>query len=403
MPQIYSKDGPLAATDGELIASCVALKPLVYPPFSEKILSCLQVLSKRLLNSEYSRAMPQIMALGYWVRPSAIKTLQANLQNAEENSVLAPRGVAFHLPPQNVDTLFAYSWVLSYLVGNCNVVRVGRNPSEVSRWLIDKIIEVLDEVGEDHRNVFCTYDFNSNCTSDISKLSDLRVIWGGDEKIQTVSRFVTRPDGLTLGFSDRKSMCLINTSVYKKLSVDQKKSIAQDFFNDLFWFDQLGCGSPRLLGWVGESSPDSEEFYGLLEQVAQEKGYVTDTGIDLQKFAFANLQLAHGRASLANRVSANLMVIDAKAEAKVFDQVMGGGLIYQVQLPTLVDAVQLLRSDLQTITEFGFDQAEKIEFAGLMGLKGGFRIVPIGKALEFNSVWDGVGLLSHFTRKVTIL
>ena len=58
--------------------------------------------------------------------------------------------------------------------------------------------------------------------------------------------------------------------------------------------------------------------------------------------------------------------------------------------------------DLQTITEFGFDRSAKLELAKEMGLKGGYRIVPTGKALEFNPIWDGVELMSHFTRLVTV-
>ena len=35
-----------------------------------------------------------------------------------------PRGLVFHVPPANVDTIFVYSWALSALAGNPNVVRI---------------------------------------------------------------------------------------------------------------------------------------------------------------------------------------------------------------------------------------------------------------------------------------
>ena len=35
-----------------------------------------------------------------------------------------PRGLVFHVPPANVDTIFVYSWALSALAGNSNVVRI---------------------------------------------------------------------------------------------------------------------------------------------------------------------------------------------------------------------------------------------------------------------------------------
>ena len=402
--QIFNDSGAaVTVNEDELIRRCAELESSAVHPFSPEVLDCLKLLSRRLLTSEFARSMPQIMALGYWIRPSALSALQGSLRSADDDSeIVAPRGVAFHLPPQNVDTLFAYSWVLSYLVGNCNIVRMSRSPTELSLWLIEQIMIVLGESKQIHRNIFCTYDYDTGCTARISIQSDLRVIWGGDEKIGEVSKSVTRPDGLTLGFSDRKSMCLINTSAWQRLSADEKKSVAQDLFNDIFWFDQLGCGSPRLIAWIGSETPDPQELYEFIDQIAQEKNQEIPTGIDLQKFTFANAQLANGGATTAQRISSNLTIIESGSDSSIFDQVMGGGLLFQVRLNTLLDVVDLLRADTQTITEFGFQRSEKLEFAKAMSLKGGYRLVPVGRALEFNSVWDGVDLLKHFTRTVTI-
>jgi len=402
--QIYSNSGMEPLCSDSLITRCSDLGSLAVHPFSEQVLECIRLLSKRLLSSEYARAMPQIMALGYWIRPSALKLLQYKLQGSDDqNTIISPRGLAFHLPPQNVDTLFAYSWVLSYLVGNTNVVRVGSEPGEVSRWLIAQILSVLEEAGESHRNVFCSYGYSStDFTVKISYLCDLRVIWGGDEKIESVSQSVTRPDGLTLGFSDRKSMCIVNTVAYKRSSAEEKIALAQGLYNDIFWFDQLGCGSPRLIAWVGAEQPEVEELYRLIDAVAEEKNHQTPTGVDLQKFSFANVQLACERSRKADRISGHVLVMETEFDSSVFDQVMGGGLLYQVRLTNIEEVSKFLRPDLQTITEFGFDQSAKLKLANEMGLKGGYRIVPVGKALEFNSVWDGVELMTHFTRQVTV-
>ena len=402
--QIYSSGGAESLDTDSLISRCSDLEALAVYPFSDQVLDCLKLLSKRLISSEYARAMPQIMALGYWIRPSALKGLQQKLQGSnDQNTIISPRGLALHLPPQNVDTLFAYSWVLSYLVGNCNVVRVGSEPGDVSRWLIEQILLVLEEAGESHRSIFCSYQHSdTDIASKISALCDLRVIWGGDEKIKTVSQSTTRPDGLTLGFSDRKSMCLVNTGAYKQSTVAEKMSLAQNLYNDIFWFDQLGCGSPRLIAWVGAEKPEAQELYQLIDDVANEKDHQTATGVDLQKFSFANVQLAQERASKVDRVSSNVLVIDTESDSSLFDQVMGGGLLYQVQVSDIGEVSKFLRPDIQTITEFGFDHSAKQELAKEMGLKGGYRIVPTGKALEFNPIWDGVELMSHFTRQVTV-
>jgi len=402
--QIYSNSGAELVSNDTLIARCSELELLADHPLSDQVLDCLKLLSRRLLDCKHSKAMPQIMALGYWIRPSALRVLQQQLESSRDGSnIISPRGMAFHLPPQNVDTLFAYSWVLSYLVGNCNVVRIGSEPGEVSLWLIEQILAVLEESGESHRNVFCSYSYtDTDTTSKISALCDLRVIWGGNDKINTISQSVTKPDGLTLGFSDRKSMCIVDSLAYKQSSSAEKISLAQGLYNDIFWFDQLGCGSPRLIAWVGSEKPEAEELYRLMDDIAEDKSHQTPTGVDLQKFSFANVQLAQNRAVKAARISSNILVIDTESDSSVFDQVMGGGLLYQVHLFDIGEITKFLRPDLQTITEFGLDHTTKLKLAKDMSLKGGYRIVPIGKALEFNSIWDGIELMSHFTRQVTV-
>ena len=57
------------------------------------------------------------------------------------NELHFPRGIVFHLPPANVDTIFVYSWALSALAGNSNVVRI----SARSAGAADAILEALNE------------------------------------------------------------------------------------------------------------------------------------------------------------------------------------------------------------------------------------------------------------------
>ncbi|HKJ73370.1 MAG TPA: acyl-CoA reductase, partial [Alphaproteobacteria bacterium] len=77
------------------------------------------------------------------------------------------------------------------------------------------------------------------------------MIWGGDSKVQAVSGIPIRPDGLSLGFPDRTSFAVFETAAYRDAASAERDALAQNFFNDVFWFDQMGCGSPRILFWVG--------------------------------------------------------------------------------------------------------------------------------------------------------
>ena len=53
--------------------------------------------------------------------------------------------IAFHVTPANVDTLFVYSWVLSLLVGNANIVRLSSRSTPVRTRILETIATVMKE------------------------------------------------------------------------------------------------------------------------------------------------------------------------------------------------------------------------------------------------------------------
>lgn len=372
-------------------------------PFSDSSFFVLEEFSRSLLKSTYARAVPQLVTLGFWLRKAAITELHNRFNgDGNQSTVKVPRGLAYHLPPANVDTLFIYSWALSFVVGNSNVIRVPSNPSKVALWCLEELLSVLDKAQLDSSQIFCSYNHSSTIGKDISAVCDLRVIWGGDEKVRQVSLDPVKPDGLSIGFSDRKSLCLIKTEAYARCEESERLNLAEKFYNDLYWFDQLGCGSPRVVVWVGKGSPDTKLFYELLSATIEEKGYRVEQHTDISKLVFANELVGKGIANRAQRCSSELTVLDSELHSAALEHVHGGGLLFQMSMDNLSDITSLVRQDLQTLTTFGFDKDEKIKLARELNGKGGYRIVPVGSALNFNSIWDGIDLLGHFSRQITI-
>src|SRR5690554_1687139 len=53
---------------------------------------------------------------GFWTRRAALSRLKQDFSRRHPVQTLSrPRGLVFHLPPKNVETVFLYSWVLSFL------------------------------------------------------------------------------------------------------------------------------------------------------------------------------------------------------------------------------------------------------------------------------------------------
>ena len=145
-----------------LAAYLDASRTLGGEPFSRRRCEIVGALSARFLKDPELRRDPASVALGYWMRPSAIALLQAAFerrQAAEPSLVRVPAGRVFHVAPSNVDTLFVYSWVLSFLCGNADVVRVSQQPNAIVRAMLRAITAEADEHPELSASTrFVTYE-----------------------------------------------------------------------------------------------------------------------------------------------------------------------------------------------------------------------------------------------------
>jgi hypothetical protein len=375
-------------------------------PFSDQLVQLLAIISSDLLRSSVTRALPQYVALGYWMRAAALRTLAKDARSSfGPHEIAAPRGLALHLPPANVDTIFVYSWALSVLAGNVNVVRLPASLSSAAAAAVRIIVEALNQAGAGNHHLFCSYPYGSDLEHSVSSLCDLRIIWGGDAKIEAVSRVPIRPDGLSIGFSDRHSIALIAAHAYAEAAEDERDELASKLFNDAYWFDQMGCSSPRLLGWVGAANDVetfSKDLYPRLESVIESKSYTVEPAVAVAKLVLTNDLLAEGSAQQGVRYSNELQVVDVANPTTSLERHGGGGFFSQSRFATLADAAAIATRKLQTITHFGFSDNELTDLAKAIVGRGGYRIVPIGQALNFDATWDGVPLLSHMTRRVVV-
>lgn len=396
----------LMIADEAFLQQVAALEQRAAPPFDDARLDVIADISRLILADPIGTAQPQFVALAYWMRRSALVRMKAHWQerHVDPDALPVARGVALHLPPTNVDTIFVYSWVLSFLAGNTNIVRLPSQRSETVEWLIAIIVDALHAAGMGAEHLFCAFDHDGDTLPRISQYCDLRLIWGGDAKVNAVSRFPLRPDGLSIGFPDRSSATMIASAAYLASDDAQRDALAVSLFNDVFWFDQMGCGSPRVIFWVdGDGRHGMADLAMRLDRVARQRGYVGEPAVAIAKMVSSYGMLADGSARQVHHYSNALDVVysdmadDAMRPAK-----QGGGLLTSVTVGNIVDIAAWVGRDVQTITHHGLSREELTRFAKRIGTRGGYRLVPVGMALAFGETWDGVPLLTHMTRRIVI-
>tara|TARA_Y100001970_G_scaffold52859_1_gene66897 strand:- start:19212 stop:20426 length:1215 start_codon:yes stop_codon:yes gene_type:complete len=400
--KIFNSKGSNEITKNNLIQGLNELNQQRTAPFSEKRIKILSELSKRFLKSKFGNSHPQIIVLGYWLRPSSIKSFRDEyLDNLPKKCISASKGIAFHLPPQNVDTMFVYSWAISFLMGNINIVRLPTQLNSLSNWIIKEIINILEKNKEIDKNLFCNYPLNSNFNDELSLICNLRIVWGGDKKIEKISNLKLKPSASCINFPDRQSLCLINSNEFEKQNSNKKDEIAEKLFNDIFWFDQMGCGSPKAIIYCGKLKNKSD-LYNRLVKVVEKKNKNPDTSTIISKFVNMNEVSGKGISTKSYSINNVLAVSETNINNNIYKHFHGGGSIFHIEIKDLNEIIPLLSDKTQTISSFGLSDLEKDKLLQLMSSHGGLRHVKIGNALSFDKIWDGIDLFSSMSKLIKI-
>lgn len=352
------------------------------------------------------RGLPETQALAYWMRKAEIHRLGESFAAlGSESCVLMPRGTVFHIPPANVDTLFVYSWVLSTLVGNRNIVRLSSRATDQSNLIVDTIRDVLRRHPDvEGSTSMITYGHDDAITRAISAESDVRVVWGGDATVRRVRSVPLPPHATELVFADRFSMAAIDIASYRALTEAERDRLAQLFFNDAYWFDQLGCSSARLLLWVGsgELATASSDFYDRVRSIARHKAYQVDASAAIAKLSQSHRTMIDAEVGAYSAPDNVITVLTMSSFPDVRGEFCGAGLFYELQVASITDIAPHIKRADQTLATFGVPEVQLQRLVQMLCGRGIDRIVPFGQALQFNRFWDGYDLLSELTRKVTI-
>jgi hypothetical protein len=375
-------------------------------PFSEERLAVMDLLSREILATPGLRADPASVALAYWMRKASTSRLKEQFQTRSDDrkdAVVVPCGRVFHITPANVDTIFVYSWALSFLCGNRNVVRLSSKTSGVVELILSAVRSLMkSQPLLAQENFFVQYDRGDAGNEIFSSWCSHRVVWGGDDTVAAIRQVKLNPQASERSFASKYSWSILSAEAYLNCEAPQRTKLAAAFFNDVFWFDQMACSSPQVVFWVGGSESVGrarEMFDSELQALLDEKRWQDQIALAVRRrnFAFSLSVLPHVEFDRHQRGFSTVYVPDWKLIQK---GACGGGFIIHTRAECLDEIVEFAGDGDQSVTHFGFADAELKKFALQAGGRGVDRIVPVGEALNFHHLWDGFDLLQDFTRMV---
>ncbi len=374
-------------------------------PFNKLTCEFFDCLSKKILNDNLKSEYPDIIALGFWLRKNNILVLKKRF---EENIFKYPLGLVFHITPNNVPINFAYSLFFGLITGNTNIVKVpSKNYFQVNYICrIIKNILVRKKFSKIKKMInIIKYDNDDNITKKISKISDARLIWGGDSTVEKIKSIASQTRCIDISFPDRYSLTVINLNKIIKLNFKELENVISKFYTDNYTFDQNACNSSHLIFWLGDKKLFyfNEKFWKKLNLYVENKLSYPNS-VASEKYNKLCLDILNlNEIDNIKQYSKNLYVTNLNKINKNIQNHRGQwGYFYQFQSNSLSDLAKIITKKYQTLVYYGFDKNYFNRLFFDYKIPGIDRIVPIGRSMEMNYLWDGYDLFNSLTRVVDI-
>ena len=389
-----------------LIGEDVNSSTLDFNVFDEYIVDFFDALSKELMKSAVAKKYPDVTTFAFYVRKANANKLKEQYFNELDGVRKLGRGLVFHIAPSNVPVNFAYSLFASLICGNKNIVKVSSKDFDQVGIICDAIKSVLNDFNKLNEYItIVRYNNEKEVTDYFSSICDVRVVWGGDNTIDLIKQSPVKPRCREVLFADRYSLLVIDSNYYSGLSDEDKIKVAHNVYNDTYLSDQNACTSPRLICFIGNNNVNNEFYNYLQTEVKKDYDYksifTTNKLLDTCKFAIDCDEtkpkiVFHDNSNLIVRVIVNKLI------NKIIDYSGRTGLFVECNIDSMKNLKEICSDDrVQTITYVGNNNM----FNDLidMRLSGIDRIVPVGKSMDFNLIWDGYNLVEMFTRNIEII
>ena len=375
-------------------------------PYDELACEFLNSLSAALLSDEAAKLYPDVISFAYWCRKANITKLKHEF---DEKHVRLGLGMVFHIAPSNVPINFAFSYAFALLAGNANIVRVPTKDFPQTNIVCRAINQMFTNAKYkkiSEMTVFVKYQQNDEITGTFSANCNGRIIWGGDQAINNIRKLTIPERSIEVAFADRYSFCVIEGNSIIQADNASMGKLASSFYNDTYLMDQNACSSPHLIVWLGKG-----DVLTKAKQIFWDSVYkVTASKYELQPVNSVDKYMLLCEDAIENNYITSFkkhgnylyrIVLDSLPDN--IDAFRGKyGYFYEYNAQNMDSIAHIINTKYQTLTYFGIDNAQLLNFVVKNCLSGIDRIVPIGSALDIGVIWDGYDIVKTLSRIIDI-
>ena len=375
--------------------------------FNDARIEFLSELSRRLLANSFAKTLPDVATFAFWSRLSNLTKMRNSYL---KNDILRMGlGLTFHICPANVPINFAFSMAFGLLSGNSCVLRLPSKSTPTVEVLVNEISAQLDEPQFSDLSEALTllrFERDDEISSYWMSVADGRVVWGGDATVAHMRKFPSKSRSREVAFSDRYSLCVIDPKSIIQMQDKRLMQFCNDLFNDIYLMDQAACSSPQLIVWIGKR----EDVMNAQARMWPEVIKIAELKYSIQAVNVIDKFVQACRSSIADphvveieRTDNVLYRVSLSGVDLHQDECRGYfGTVHEVVLPELNKLAPIVNERYQTLTIEGIETAVVRQWITRNRLRGVDRVVPVGKALDMDVVWDGYDIVSSLSRVIAI-
>jgi len=314
-----------------------------------------------------------------------------------------PIGVVGHWPAGNVEIQPILSMTCALLGGNAALVRIPSGLVDLTRQLMEKLVESDPHELLTSRIFMAAFDHDRQDLQEaMARSVDGAMIWGGEEAVLQI-RALPFPHWARIAvFGPRISVAAMDEGAWS--NSEEQESWCRRLARDVWQFDQQACSSPQVL---------------FLEKG---NGRSTDRFLEALRRAFETENRAHPRRTIAGALTsaicqarASWLLNDTTHKAlfpKTPDwtlligvgsdipQPIQGKTLTVLEVDSLLDPISKFDGNVQTLGVGMADAEKERKITLLAGKRGVDRIVKLGQMHVFVPPWDGVDLIRPMVRMV---